>query len=129
MEKYIANSAAKNMSSLESHTIVPTLTMLGLVSEWIWLLAIAGAAVTPSLLPPIIPPLTAGAVAPLDVGSLRVRARSLNARRGAARPPDGRHLRLRRRLLVAVAGSAGGRGSLRNRGGGPAPAGRPVAGG
>jgi hypothetical protein len=35
MEKYIANSAAKNMSSLESHTIVPTLTMLGLVSEWI----------------------------------------------------------------------------------------------
>ena len=27
--KYIANSAAKNISSLESHTIVPTLTMLG----------------------------------------------------------------------------------------------------
>ena len=27
------------MSSLESHTMVPTLTMLGLVSEWIWLLS------------------------------------------------------------------------------------------
>ena len=39
------------MSSLESQTIVPTLTMLGLVSEWIWLLAMAGAAVTRSLLP------------------------------------------------------------------------------
>src|SRR3954453_13349762 len=51
IEKYIANSAAKNISSLESHTIVPTLTMLGLVSEWIWLLEMAGAAVTRSLLP------------------------------------------------------------------------------
>ncbi|GII90192.1 hypothetical protein Ssi02_04230 [Sinosporangium siamense] len=27
--KYIANSAAKNMSSEDSHTIVPTLTRLG----------------------------------------------------------------------------------------------------
>ena len=27
--KYMPNSAAKNMSSLDSHTIVPTLTMLG----------------------------------------------------------------------------------------------------
>ncbi len=51
MEKYIANSAAKNMSSLESHTIVPTLTMLGRVREWIRLLSMAGAAVTRSLLP------------------------------------------------------------------------------
>ena len=51
IEKYIANSAAKNMSSLESHTIVPTLTMLGRVSEWIRLLSMAGAAVTRSLLP------------------------------------------------------------------------------
>jgi len=51
MEKYIAKSAAKNISSLESHTIVPTLTMLGLVSEWIWLLGMAEAAVTGSLLP------------------------------------------------------------------------------
>jgi hypothetical protein len=33
IEKYMANSAAKNISSLESHTIVPTLTMLGLVNE------------------------------------------------------------------------------------------------
>ena len=53
IEKYIANSAAKNMSSLESHTIVPTLTMFGRVSEWIRLLSMAGAAVTRSLLPPI----------------------------------------------------------------------------
>ena len=51
IEKYIANSAAKNMSSLESHTIVPTLTMLGRVSEWIRLLSMAEAAVTRSLLP------------------------------------------------------------------------------
>ena len=31
--KYIANSPAKNISSLESHTMVPTLTMFGLFSE------------------------------------------------------------------------------------------------
>ncbi|GAA3691891.1 hypothetical protein GCM10022238_05660 [Gordonia hankookensis] len=31
--KYIAKSPAKNMSSLDSHTIVPTLTMLGRFSE------------------------------------------------------------------------------------------------
>ena len=31
--KYIANRPAKNISSLESHTMVPTLTMFGLVSE------------------------------------------------------------------------------------------------
>lgn len=51
--KYIANSPAKNMSSLESHTIVPTLTMLGRVSEWI-LLAKPGSVavdVTHALLP------------------------------------------------------------------------------
>ncbi|GAB2940157.1 hypothetical protein GCM10027280_30690 [Micromonospora polyrhachis] len=53
MEKYIANNAAKNISSLESHTIVPTLTMFGRVSEWIRLLSMAGAAVTRSLLPAI----------------------------------------------------------------------------
>ena len=39
------------MSSLESHTMVPTLTMLGRVSEWIRLLSMAEAAVTGSLLP------------------------------------------------------------------------------
>ncbi|GIF11813.1 hypothetical protein Ate01nite_18450 [Actinoplanes teichomyceticus] len=50
MEKYMANNAAKNMSSLESHTMVPTLTMLGLVSEWIRLLSMA-AAVTGPLFP------------------------------------------------------------------------------
>ncbi len=53
MEKYIANKPAKNISSLESHTIVPTLTMFGRVSEWIRLLSMAGAAVTGSLSPPI----------------------------------------------------------------------------
>jgi len=31
--KYIANSPAKNINSLESHTMVPTLTMLGRFSE------------------------------------------------------------------------------------------------
>src|SRR3954447_10286781 len=31
--KYMANSPAKNMSSLDSHTMVPTLTMLGRVRE------------------------------------------------------------------------------------------------
>ena len=31
--KYIAKSPAKNISSLESHTMVPTLTMFGLFSE------------------------------------------------------------------------------------------------
>src|SRR5204863_6085410 len=51
MAKYIANRAAKNISSLESQTIVPTLTMLGLVREWIRLFSIAEAAVTRSLLP------------------------------------------------------------------------------
>src|SRR3954467_3569622 len=51
IEKYIANNAAKNMSSLESQTIVPTLTMFGRVSEWIRLLSMAEAAVTGSLLP------------------------------------------------------------------------------
>jgi hypothetical protein len=30
--KYIAKSAAKNINSLESQTIVPTATMLGLLS-------------------------------------------------------------------------------------------------
>ena len=62
IEKYIANSAAKNMSSLESHTIVPTLTMLGRVSEWIRLLSMAGAAVTRSLLPPIRPAISGGPI-------------------------------------------------------------------
>jgi hypothetical protein len=31
--KYIANSPAKNINSLESHTMVPTLTMFGRFSE------------------------------------------------------------------------------------------------
>jgi hypothetical protein len=43
--KYIANRPAKNISSLESHTIVPTLTMLGRVSEWILLPKLGAAAV------------------------------------------------------------------------------------
>ena len=35
--KYMANSPAKNISSLDSHTMVPTLTTFGRVSEWTWL--------------------------------------------------------------------------------------------
>src|SRR4051794_25934973 len=51
--KYMANSAAKNISSDDSHTIVPTLTMLGRVREWIELRSNAGAVVvTGSLWPP-----------------------------------------------------------------------------
>jgi hypothetical protein len=34
MVKYIANSAAKNINSLESQTIVPTATALGRVILW-----------------------------------------------------------------------------------------------
>ncbi|GGS87380.1 hypothetical protein GCM10010176_033840 [Nonomuraea spiralis] len=34
MVKYIANSAAKNMSSEDSHTIVPTLTRFGRRYDW-----------------------------------------------------------------------------------------------
>jgi hypothetical protein len=34
MVKYMANRPAKNISSLLSHTMVPTLTMFGRVSEW-----------------------------------------------------------------------------------------------
>src|ERR1051325_10022486 len=52
MAKYMANNAAKNMSSLESHTIVPTLTMFGRVSEWILLLSMAEAAVTRLIIAP-----------------------------------------------------------------------------
>jgi len=37
--KYIAKSAAKNMSSLESQTIVPTATILGRVILW-WALTL-----------------------------------------------------------------------------------------
>lgn len=32
--KYIAKSPAKNISSLDSHTMVPTLTMFGRFTEW-----------------------------------------------------------------------------------------------
>ena len=40
------------MSSLESHTIVPTLTMFGRVSEWIWLFSkLVVAVVTEALCP------------------------------------------------------------------------------
>ncbi|GLY20700.1 hypothetical protein Misp04_04320 [Micromonospora sp. NBRC 101691] len=71
MEKYIANSAAKNMSSLESQTIVPTLTMLGRVREWIRLLSMAGAAVTPSLLRPIRPGEHRGGITVVPAGRRR----------------------------------------------------------
>src|SRR5690348_15618368 len=101
IEKYIAKSAAKNISSLESHTIVPTLTMLGRVSEWIWLLAIAGAVVTASLLPPIKPRMTLGRVVAHDVGSLRVSGPDSGARRRGRAPH--RKLHFEPALLVAGA--------------------------
>jgi hypothetical protein len=47
----MANRPAKNMSSLDSHTIVPTLTMLGRVSEWTLLDSKLVVAVTPALCP------------------------------------------------------------------------------
>ena len=47
--KYIANSPAKNISSLDSQTIVPTLTMLGRFSEWIRALMVGAAVVTGAL--------------------------------------------------------------------------------
>ncbi|GAB2906077.1 hypothetical protein GCM10027047_00300 [Rhodococcus aerolatus] len=50
--KYMANSPAKNISSLDSHTMVPTDTMFGLFSEWTrWVIAVpefAAAVVTVS---------------------------------------------------------------------------------
>src|SRR5690606_18583627 len=87
MEKNIANRPAKNNSSLESHTIVPTATMVGRFSERtgltipgaavtrsLWLplatrgrrgreLAAAGGTRTPFPVPGDVPPRTAGAVA------------------------------------------------------------------
>src|SRR5438270_13745100 len=49
--KYIANSAAKNISSLESQTMVPTLTTLGRVSEpWDGTFSRADAAATGGIL-------------------------------------------------------------------------------
>nr|BFE88631.1 hypothetical protein GCM10020093_112320 [Planobispora longispora] len=51
MVKYIANSAAKNMSSEDSQTIVPTLTMSGLLDEWaVVVVGIADAVATGSII-------------------------------------------------------------------------------
>src|SRR3954452_17201417 len=52
--KYMAKRPAKNISSLDSQTMVPTLTMLGRVSEWTLLdskLAVAAVDVTTALCP------------------------------------------------------------------------------
>ena len=49
--KYMAKSPAKNMSSLDSQTMVPTLTMLGRLSEctrWVMAVAEVGAALVTS---------------------------------------------------------------------------------
>ncbi|GAA4898959.1 hypothetical protein GCM10023223_12200 [Stackebrandtia albiflava] len=73
MEKYIANNAAKNISSLDSQTIVPTLTMFGRVKEWIRLGSmVASAAVTRPLLPLIFYGLWRGAIPPRVAGTARV---------------------------------------------------------
>jgi hypothetical protein len=45
----MANNPAKNMSSLDSHTIVPTLTMFGLFSECTRALMVGDAVVTKAL--------------------------------------------------------------------------------
>jgi hypothetical protein len=62
----MANSPAKNMSSLESHTIVPTLTMFGLFSECTRALMVGDAVVTNRIMssPRAPPPIgsTAGRV-------------------------------------------------------------------
>ncbi|GAA3426600.1 hypothetical protein GCM10018953_37830 [Streptosporangium nondiastaticum] len=51
MVKYIANSAAKNMSSEDSQTIVPTLTRSGLRDECaVVVVEIADAVATPSII-------------------------------------------------------------------------------
>src|SRR5690606_7342341 len=68
VDKNIANRPAKNMSSLESHTIVPTLVMFGRLSECIWLLARAGAAVTRSLSLPAVPKGRGGGYRPPERG-------------------------------------------------------------
>ncbi|GAB1817284.1 hypothetical protein HerbRD11066_04480 [Herbidospora sp. RD11066] len=51
MVKYIANSAAKNMSSEDSQMIVPTLTKLGRRDEWaVVVVVIADAVATPDII-------------------------------------------------------------------------------
>lgn len=50
MVKYIANSAAKNMSSEDSHTIVPTLTRLGRREECAAVVVTADAVATGSII-------------------------------------------------------------------------------
>ncbi|GII76051.1 hypothetical protein Sru01_10330 [Sphaerisporangium rufum] len=50
MVKYIANSAAKNMSSEDSQTIVPTLTRFGRRDEGAVVVVIADAVATPSII-------------------------------------------------------------------------------
>ncbi|GLX92591.1 hypothetical protein Hesp01_05410 [Herbidospora sp. NBRC 101105] len=51
MVKYIANSAAKNMSSEDSQMIVPTLTRLGRRDEWaVVVVVIADAVATPVII-------------------------------------------------------------------------------
>src|SRR3954464_8830931 len=79
--KYIANRPAKNISSLESHTIVPTLTTFGRVSECTLLDSKLGAAaveVTHALWPGQYPLLRSG------WGCCGVRTK---ARSGRFRPP------------------------------------------
>jgi hypothetical protein len=50
MVKYIANSAAKNMSSDDSHTIVPTLTRLGRLARERGALSVADTVATGSII-------------------------------------------------------------------------------
>src|SRR3954447_21031230 len=50
--KYIANRPAKNISSLDSQIIVPTLTRFGRFSEWMRALMVGAAVVTPGIMTP-----------------------------------------------------------------------------
>jgi hypothetical protein len=52
--KYIANKAAKNISSLASHTIVPTATALGRVIFW-WATVLDIGAIIPEIRLGVLP--------------------------------------------------------------------------
>ena len=60
--KYIANSAAKNISSDDSQTMVPTLTKLGRLGAGMWAVSAAVAVATTRDYADIAAPLRAGAI-------------------------------------------------------------------
>src|SRR3954469_17352988 len=127
MVKYIANSAAKNISSLDSHTMVPTLTTLGLVSDpWDGTLSRAVAEATRRFLQPERAP---GCTTP------RPARRSLSRpyARSHVRRPAPAELGADRDRVGAAGGRPGGPACGRRRipagGTRPAPTWRPLVGG